>query len=89
MHSSEKEIRTQLTNTLEIGVPNFFQGFPTKDKVQSELGLSNDQLAALPTQVLNIPPYANWSGGKWNVRFHGNVRRIGAPVYFFTDMVEI
>lgn len=37
------------------GVPNFFQDFPTGDKVQSSLGLDDGQVAALPTQVLNVP----------------------------------
>jgi hypothetical protein len=55
------------------GVPNFFQDFPTGDKVVSSLGLDDDQLAALPTQALNIPPYANYTDKGWNVRFHGNI----------------
>ncbi|KAL8387926.1 hypothetical protein RB595_009571 [Gaeumannomyces hyphopodioides] len=55
------------------GVPNFFQGFPTGDKVQSSLGIDDDQVRALPTQVLNIPPYGNWSNNAWNIRFRGNV----------------
>jgi phosphatidate phosphatase APP1 len=33
-------------------------------------------LAAKPTEVLNIPPYANWTDQGWNVRFHGNVYKI-------------
>ena len=37
------------------GIPNYFQDFPTEDKVQSSLGLDDDQVKALPTQVLNIP----------------------------------
>ena len=37
------------------GVPNFFQDFPTGDKIKSSLGLDDGQVAALPTQVLNIP----------------------------------
>jgi hypothetical protein len=37
------------------GVPNFFQGFPTGTAVQSSLGINNDDLDAIPTQVLNIP----------------------------------
>ena len=37
------------------GIPNFFQDFPTGDKVQSSLGLDDDQVRALPTQVLNVP----------------------------------
>lgn len=55
------------------GVPNFFQDFPTGDKVQSSLGIDGDQLAALPTQVLNIPPYGNWTKDGWQIRFRGNV----------------
>ncbi|KAG8532588.1 uncharacterized protein KY384_002465 [Bacidia gigantensis] len=55
------------------GVPNFFQDFPTGDKVQSSLGLDDDQVKALPTQVLNIPGYGNWTEQGWNLRFHGNV----------------
>lgn len=55
------------------GVPNFFQDFPSRANVQSSLGLDDDQVRALPTQVLNIPPYANWTDQGWNVRFHGNV----------------
>ncbi|MCJ1338702.1 hypothetical protein MMC09_003991 [Bachmanniomyces sp. S44760] len=55
------------------GVPNFFQNFPTGDGVASSLGLDSSQVAALPTQVLNIPGYANWTSQGWNVRFHGNV----------------
>jgi hypothetical protein len=37
------------------GVPNFFQNFPTGSAVESSLGISDDDLAATPTQVLNIP----------------------------------
>lgn len=55
------------------GVPDFFQDFPSGDKVQSSLGIDDDQVAALPTNVLNIDPYANWTSEGWNVRFHGNV----------------
>lgn len=37
------------------GVPNFFQGFPSGDAVKNKLGLNDSEVAALPTQVLNIP----------------------------------
>ncbi len=37
------------------GIPNFFQDFPTKDRVQSSLGIDDAQVSALPTSVLNIP----------------------------------
>ncbi|KXL47803.1 MAG: hypothetical protein FE78DRAFT_97769 [Acidomyces sp. 'richmondensis'] len=55
------------------GIPNFFQGFPTGSAVESSLGIDGSTLAAVPTQVLNIDPYANWTEQGWNVRFHGNV----------------
>ncbi|CZS97429.1 uncharacterized protein RAG0_06514 [Rhynchosporium agropyri] len=55
------------------GVPNFFQDFPTGSAVQSSLGISDGDLAAAPTQVLNIPSYANWTQQGWNLRFRGNV----------------
>ncbi|KAK3060240.1 hypothetical protein LTS18_008997, partial [Coniosporium uncinatum] len=55
------------------GVPNFFQNFPTGGSVVSSLGLNDEQLAAIPTQVLNIPPYGNWTDQGWNLRFRGNV----------------
>lgn len=37
------------------GVPNFFQNFPTGTDVLSSLSLTDSDLAAVPTQVLNIP----------------------------------
>lgn len=37
------------------GVPNFFQDFPTGSAVESSLGIGSSDLAASPTQVLNIP----------------------------------
>jgi hypothetical protein len=37
------------------GVPNFFQDFPTGTAVQSSLGIADNELAATPTPVLNIP----------------------------------
>lgn len=41
--------------------------------MKSRLGINDRDLDAVPTQVLNIPPYANWTDSGWNVRFHGNV----------------
>jgi len=55
------------------GVPNFFQGFPTGDAVLSSLNISSTDLAATPTQVLNVPGYGNWTNQGWNLRFRGNV----------------
>lgn len=64
---------SDLPSWVASGVPNFFQGFPSGDAVVSSLGLESTELAALPTNVLNIDPYANWTNSGWNVRFHGNV----------------
>ena len=67
------ELGSDIPSFVASGIPNFFQGFPTGDSVQSSLGLNDKQVAAYPTQVLNISPYANYTKKGWNVRFHGNV----------------
>jgi len=53
-------------------LPNL-QGLPTGSAVESSLGVSSSDLAASPTQVLNIPGYGNWTSSGWNLRVHGNV----------------
>ncbi|KAI9841562.1 MAG: hypothetical protein M1837_000608 [Sclerophora amabilis] len=73
INSIVDDVGSGLPSWVASGVPQFFQGFPSADAVQSSLGIDDDQIAALPTQVLNIPPYANWTDQGWNVRFHGNV----------------
>lgn len=67
------ELGSDVPSYVASGIPNFFQGFPTGNAVQSSLGLDDAQVSAYPTQVLNIPPYANYTNQGWNVRFHGNV----------------
>ncbi|KAF5870228.1 uncharacterized protein Bfra_009611ia [Botrytis fragariae] len=80
VESSIKGLESYITSVLGTypsyiasGVPNFFQDFPTGSAVQSSLGISDSDLAATPTQVLNIPGYANWTDQGWNLRVHGNV----------------
>ncbi|ESZ92842.1 hypothetical protein SBOR_6773 [Sclerotinia borealis F-4128] len=80
VESSIKGLENYLTSVLGTypsyiasGIPNFFQDFPTGSAVQSRLGISDGDLAAAPTQVLNIPGYANWTNEGWNLRVHGNV----------------
>jgi hypothetical protein len=65
--------RFQLHLLILLGVPAFFQDLPSGSAVQSSLGIDPSDLAALPTNVLNIPPYGNWTDQGWNIRFHGNV----------------
>lgn len=59
------------------GVPQFFQDFPTGDDVKSKLGINDKYLDAKPTQVLNLPAYANFTdNGEWSVLVHGNVYKV-------------
>lgn len=46
---------------------------PTGSQVLSSANVSSTDLDAVPTQVLNIPGYGNWTGSQWNLRVHGNV----------------
>lgn len=55
INSILSDLGSGIPSYVASGVPNFFQDFPTGDKVQSSLGLDSNQVAALPTQVLNIP----------------------------------
>lgn len=73
VNSILSELGSDIPSYVASGIPNFFQGFPTGDDVQSSLGIDDAQVSALPTQVLNLPPYANFTNQGWNVRFHGNV----------------
>ena len=73
INSVLSELGSDIPSYVASGIPNFFQGFPTGNDVQSSLGIDDNQVAALPTQVLNIDPYANFTSQGWNVRFHGNV----------------
>jgi hypothetical protein len=67
---------TDLPSYFTEGIPNYFQDLPTGSQVLSSLGIGDDDLKASPTEVLNVPPYANWTDKGWNVRFHGNVYKM-------------
>ncbi|KAF2631841.1 hypothetical protein BU25DRAFT_418580 [Macroventuria anomochaeta] len=67
---------TDLPSFFTDGIPGWFENLPTGTDVMSSLGIGDDDLAAIPTQVLNVPPYANWTDQGWNVRLHGNVYKI-------------
>ncbi|KAJ9667868.1 hypothetical protein H2201_002054 [Coniosporium apollinis] len=91
--SGVNSVLSQLGNIpsyVASGVPNFFQDFPTGDAVQSSLGLDDEQVAALPTNVLNLSPYGNWTDQGWNVRFHGNVyKQPNIPQDRLNDLANI
>ncbi|KAI5926044.1 hypothetical protein F4810DRAFT_657257 [Camillea tinctor] len=73
VHGVLESLGSDVSSYVASGVPQFFQDFPSGDAVESSLGIDDDDLAATPTQVLNIPGYANWTEQGWNVRVHGNV----------------
>ncbi|KAI0395681.1 hypothetical protein F5Y17DRAFT_422589 [Xylariaceae sp. FL0594] len=62
-----------VSSYIASGVPQFFQDFPVGQDVEKALGINDEDLKATPTQVLNIPGYANWTNDGWSVRIHGNV----------------
>lgn len=64
---------SDVSSFVASGVPQFFNELPTGTAVESSLGISTSDLAASPTQALNVPPYANWTDQGWNVRIHGNI----------------
>lgn len=64
---------SDVSSFIASGVPQFFNDLPTGTAVESSLGISSSDLAASPTQALNVPPYANWTDQGWNVRIHGNI----------------
>ena len=67
------DIGSDLPSFVISGIDNYFQNFPSGSQVESSLGLSPSQLATVPTSVLNLGPYGNWTTKGWNVRLHGNV----------------
>ncbi|KAK3946241.1 hypothetical protein QBC46DRAFT_248036 [Diplogelasinospora grovesii] len=67
---------SDVSSYIASGVPQFFADLPTGTAVMSKLGLSDSDIAPLPTQVLNVPAYANWTDQGWNVRVHGNVYKV-------------
>ncbi|KAJ6151596.1 hypothetical protein N7470_007193 [Penicillium chermesinum] len=67
-----RNILSDVQSDVDSVLSGLGSGFPTGDAVVSSLGLNHEQLDALPTNVLNIDPYANWTNSGWNVRFHGN-----------------
>ncbi|KAF1916404.1 hypothetical protein BDU57DRAFT_548122 [Ampelomyces quisqualis] len=61
-------------HSLDKDITGWFDKIPLGTGVLSKLGIG-DELAAKPIEVLNIPPYANWTDRGWNVRFRGNVHK--------------
>ncbi|KAL2404886.1 hypothetical protein ABEF93_008108 [Exophiala dermatitidis] len=73
VNSVFSELGTAIPSYVSNGLLPNLQGLPTGSQVASSLGVSSSDLAATPTQVLNIPGYGNWTDNGWNLRIHGNV----------------
>ncbi|KAG6008519.1 hypothetical protein E4U21_004359 [Claviceps maximensis] len=67
---------SRLSAFVESGILNFANGFPAGTAVKESLGISDNDLAAQPTQVMNLPSYGNWTDSGWNLRIHGNVYKL-------------
>ncbi|EXJ94746.1 hypothetical protein A1O1_03143 [Capronia coronata CBS 617.96] len=73
VNSIFSELGTAIPSYVSNGLLPGLQGLPTGSAVMSSVGVSSSDLAASPTQVLNIPGYGNWTDDGWNLRIHGNV----------------
>ncbi|KAM0549130.1 hypothetical protein ACHAPJ_009585 [Fusarium lateritium] len=69
-------VETKIKGWVNSGILDFPTGFPIGDDVKKSASVDDDDLKAQPTQVLNVPPYGNWTNKGWNVRVHGNVYKI-------------
>ncbi|KAG5931605.1 hypothetical protein E4U53_001688 [Claviceps sorghi] len=67
---------SKLSSFVESGILNFANSFPIATAVEKSLGISGNDLAAQPTQVMNLPSYGNWTDRGWNLRIHGNVYKV-------------
>ncbi|EXJ88880.1 hypothetical protein A1O3_01944 [Capronia epimyces CBS 606.96] len=73
VNSIFSELGTAIPSYVSNGLLPNLQDLPTGSAVMSSVGVSSSDLAASPTQVLNIPGYGNWTNDGWNLRVHGNV----------------
>ncbi|RDA84020.1 hypothetical protein CP532_2916 [Ophiocordyceps camponoti-leonardi (nom. inval.)] len=73
LSSLADEAGSKVSSFANSGILDFPFGFPTGSEVLKSADVSETGLAALPTEVLNLPPYGNWTDQGWNVRVHGNV----------------
>jgi hypothetical protein len=53
---------SDVSSYVASGVAQFGQDLPTGSAVMSKLSITDSDLEATPTQVLNLPPYGNWTG---------------------------
>ena len=73
VNSIFSELGSAIPSYVSNGLLPGLQGLPTGSAVATSVGASSSDLAASPTQVLNMPGYGNWTTSGWNLRIHGNV----------------
>ena len=73
VNSVFSDLGSAIPSYVSNGLLPGLQGLPTGSDVASSVGISSSDLAASPTQVLNIPGYGNWTTAGWNLRVRGNV----------------
>ncbi|KAJ2895081.1 hypothetical protein MKZ38_006903 [Zalerion maritima] len=76
LNSVASEFGDKVSSYFFSGIPEWFQDLPTGDAVLDKLDITEDDLNAIPTSVLNLPSYANWTDEGWNLRVHGNVYKL-------------
>lgn len=63
-----------LPSDIAGGILPQFENLPDSDAIKKQLQLNDDQINALPVNILNIPSYGNFSD-QWHVRVHGQAYR--------------
>ncbi|OJD17963.1 hypothetical protein AJ78_01994 [Emergomyces pasteurianus Ep9510] len=59
--------------SLDNGYPSIFQVFPTTHEVSQSVNALDHVLQQVPTEVLTISGYGNWTDQGWSLRFRGSV----------------
>lgn len=55
VESLASDVESKLSNFVESGILNFPNGFATGSQVEKSLGISEGDVKAQPTQVMNLP----------------------------------
>ncbi|KAG5297701.1 DUF2183 superfamily domain-containing protein [Histoplasma ohiense] len=64
---------SRVSPSLGSGFPSIFQVFPTTQEVGRGVIVSDRVLQRVPTEVLTISGYGNWTDQGWSLRFRGSI----------------
>ncbi|OJD24144.1 hypothetical protein ACJ73_04495 [Blastomyces percursus] len=70
---SQLRFLSRITPSLESGFPTIFQMIPTPQDIGRSVNALDTVLQHVPTEVLTISPYGNWTDQGWSLRFRGSV----------------